>query len=150
MAPALDPKLALKVGMKFIREHKGVTHTLETIASEDGSRFLLRDGKGVEHKSLSTAAKAATGWANANGRFFWRLAGANGATPKVKATRKPKAGVADTATMVAVDEVAVVAGPEPTGNASRPRRMADSKATPAKRGRTTGKGKGKRQQRDTN
>jgi hypothetical protein len=62
----------LKAGDQFIGTVKGESHTLEAIVSEDGSRFLLKLDGDETFRSMSAAARAATGWGNANGNYFWK------------------------------------------------------------------------------
>jgi hypothetical protein len=75
----------LEPGTVLTARYKKEDRTCEVVETADGLRYRLDDG--TEHKSPSSAGKAATGGA-CNGWVFWSVAG----TEKPK--REPKAKVA--------------------------------------------------------
>jgi hypothetical protein len=74
----------LEPGTVLTARYKKEDRTCEVVETADGLRYRLDDG--TEHKSPSSAGKAATGGA-CNGWVFWSVAG----TEKPKREAKPKA-----------------------------------------------------------
>src|SRR5512140_2846954 len=72
----------LEPGTVLVARYKGQDRTCEVVQTEDGLRYRLDDGS--EHKSPSSAGKAAMGGVACNGWRFWSLQGTEPA-------RKPKA-----------------------------------------------------------
>src|SRR3990172_1590561 len=79
----------LEPGTVLVARYKKQDRPCEVVQSEEGLRYRLDDGS--EHKSPSSAGKAAMGGVACNGWRFWSLQGAEkpARTPKVAA--KPKA-----------------------------------------------------------
>ena len=75
----------LEPGTVLVARYKKQDRTCEVVQTEDGLRYRLDDGS--EHKSPSSAGKAAMGGVACNGWRFWSLQG----TEKPK--REPKAKV---------------------------------------------------------
>ena len=85
----------LKTGTVLSARYKGKERTCEVVHTEDGLRYRLDDG--TEHKSTSSAGKAAMGGVSCNGWRFWSIAGTEASTKakKASAAKKPaKATVA--------------------------------------------------------
>ncbi len=78
----------LAAGTKLVARYKGKEYTAEVVATEEGLRYRLKDGK--EFKSLSSAGSAVMGGSACNGWRFWSLAGSEEAKPK-GAAKKAKA-----------------------------------------------------------
>ena len=87
----------LEPGTVLTARYKKQDRTCEVVQTADGLRYRLDDG--TEHKSPSSAGKAAMGGVACNGWRFWSLQG-TGPVPKakaekpVKAAAKPKTKVA--------------------------------------------------------
>ncbi len=73
----------LEPGTVLVARYKGKDRTCEVVKTDDGLRFRLDDG--TEHKSPSSAGRAAMGGVACNGWRFFSVAG----TEKPK--REPKA-----------------------------------------------------------
>src|SRR5207253_2600550 len=78
----------LAVGTVLTARYKKQDRTCEVVETPDGVRYRLDDG--TEHRSPSSAGKAAMGGVACNGWRFWSIAG----TEKPKRESKPKAGKA--------------------------------------------------------
>ncbi len=72
----------LEPGTVLVARYKKQDRTCEVVQTEEGLRYRLDDGS--EHKSPSSAGKAAMGGVACNGWRFWSLQGTEPA-------RKPKA-----------------------------------------------------------
>ena len=72
----------LEPGTVLVARYKKQDRTCEVVQTDDGLRYRLDDG--TEHKSPSSAGKAAMGGVACNGWRFWSLQGTEPA-------RKPKA-----------------------------------------------------------
>jgi hypothetical protein len=87
----------LEPGTRLVALYKKEDRTCEVVETADGLRYRLDDG--TEHKSPSSAGKAATGGA-CNGWVFWSVAGTEkpkrpssaGADGEAKAGKPAKAG----------------------------------------------------------
>jgi hypothetical protein len=78
----------LEPGTVLTARYKKQDRTCEVVQTDDGLRYRLDDG--TEHKSPSSAGKAAMGGVACNGWRFWSLQGTEPArTPKVE--KPPKA-----------------------------------------------------------
>jgi len=75
----------LEPGTVLVARYKKQGRTCEVVQTEEGLRYRLDDGS--EHKSPSSAGKAAMGGVACNGWRFWSLQGAE------KPRREPKAKV---------------------------------------------------------
>ena len=73
----------LAAGTRLVARYKKQDRTCEVVETPDGLRYRLDDG--TEHKSPSSAGKAAMDGVACNGWRFWSIAGTE--TPK----REPKA-----------------------------------------------------------
>src|SRR5512135_621516 len=71
----------LEPGTVLVARYKKLDRTCEVMQTEDGLRYRLDDGS--EHKSPSSAGKAAMGGVACNGWRFWSLQG-------TEPVRKPK------------------------------------------------------------
>jgi len=80
----------LEPGTVLTARYKKQDRTCEVVQTEDGLRYRLDDG--TEHKSPSSAGKAAMGGVACNGWRFWSLAGTERPARKPKAEKpaKPK------------------------------------------------------------
>jgi hypothetical protein len=76
-------------GTVLVARYKGKDRTCEVVQTDDGLRYRLDDG--TEHKSPSSAGKAAMDGVACNGWRFWSLAGTEKPARKAKAAAKPKA-----------------------------------------------------------
>ena len=76
-------------GTVLTARYKGKDRTCEVVQTDDGLRYRLDDG--TEHKSPSSAGKAAMGGVACNGWRFWSLAGTEKPARKANAAAKPKA-----------------------------------------------------------
>lgn len=82
----------LVVGTRLVARYKGVDHSAEVAAGEDGKvRYRLADGR--EFKSLSAAASAVMGGIAANGWRWWSL---DAGDPARTTTATPAAATAGT------------------------------------------------------
>jgi len=81
----------LEPGTVLVARYKKQDRTCEVVQTEEGLRYRLDDG--TEHKSPSSAGKAAMGGVACNGWRFWSLQGSEKPTraAKPKAETKPKA-----------------------------------------------------------
>ncbi len=93
----------IAAGTVLVARYKKADRTCEVVETPDGLRYRLDDG--TEHKSPSSAGKAAMGAVACNGWVFWSVQGtepaprtskaekpAKAKTPaKAKAGKKPKA-----------------------------------------------------------
>jgi hypothetical protein len=79
----------LEPGTRLVARYKKEDRTCEVVETADGLRYRLDDG--TEHKSPSSAGKAATGGA-CNGWVFWSLEGTE--KPKREPKVEPKAKAA--------------------------------------------------------
>src|SRR5512132_4409157 len=81
----------LEAGTVLVARYKKQDLTCEVVKTEDGLRYRLDDGS--EHKSPSSAGKAAMGGVACNGWPFWSLQGAETPQrePKAKAEKPAKA-----------------------------------------------------------
>ncbi len=73
----------LAAGTRLVARYKKTERTCEVVQTDNGLRYKLDDG--TEHKSPSSAGKAAMGGVACNGWRFWSIQGTE--TPK----REPKA-----------------------------------------------------------
>jgi hypothetical protein len=80
----------LAAGTRLMARYKKQDRTCEVVETADGLRYRLDDG--TEHKSPSSAGKAATGGA-CNGWVFWSVEGTEKPkrAPKAKAEKPEKA-----------------------------------------------------------
>jgi hypothetical protein len=87
--PIEDRKMA--AGTVLVARYKKQDRTCEAVETAEGLRYRLDDG--TEHKSPSSAGKAAMAGVACNGWRFWSLAGDLKPVrePKAKAEKKPKA-----------------------------------------------------------
>jgi hypothetical protein len=74
-------------GTVLVARHKGRDRTCEAVKTDEGLRFRLDDG--TEHRSPSSAGKAAMGGIACNGWRFWSLQGTE--LPKRERSAKPAA-----------------------------------------------------------
>src|SRR3990170_4545441 len=74
----------LEPGTVLVARYKKQDRTCEVVQTDDGLRYRLDDG--TEHKSPSSAGKAAMGGVACNGWRFWSLQGTEkpARTPKAK------------------------------------------------------------------
>jgi hypothetical protein len=81
----------LEPGTVLVARYKKQDRTCEVVKTEEGLRYRLDDG--TEHKSPSSAGKAAMGGVACNGWRYWSLQGAEkpARAAKPKAETKPKA-----------------------------------------------------------
>ena len=85
----------LEPGTVLAARYKKQDRTCEVVQTDDGLRYRLDDG--TEHKSPSSAGKAAMAGVACNGWRFWTVQGTETpkrepkAKPEPKAERKPKA-----------------------------------------------------------
>lgn len=83
----------LEPGTVLVARYKKQDRTCEVVQTEDGLRYRLDDG--TEHKSPSSAGKAAMGGVACNGWRFWSLQGSEkpqrATKPKAATKRAPKA-----------------------------------------------------------
>ncbi len=77
----------LKAGTVLAARYKKQDRTCEVVETPDGLRYRLDDG--TEHKSPSSAGKAAMGGVACNGWRFWTIGGAE--KPRREPKREPKA-----------------------------------------------------------
>ena len=76
----------LEPGTVLSARYKKQDRTCEVVQTEDGPRYRLDDGS--EHRSPSSAGKAAMGGVACNGWRFWSV---EGTEPKAKAEKPAKA-----------------------------------------------------------
>ena len=76
----------LEPGTTLVARYKKAERTCEVVQTDDGVRFRLDDG--TEHRSPSSAGKAAMGGVACNGWRFWSL---QGDLKPAKAAKEPKA-----------------------------------------------------------
>jgi hypothetical protein len=81
----------LASGTRLVARYKKADRSCEVIETADGLRYRLDDG--TEHKSPSSAGKAAMGGVACNGWRFWSVAGTETTKPTKKAA-KPKGATA--------------------------------------------------------
>ena len=79
----------LEPGTVLTARYKKEERTCEVVQTDDGLRYRLDDG--TEHKSPSSAGKAAMAGVACNGWRFWTIQGAEKAKPEPKANKEPKA-----------------------------------------------------------
>ena len=72
-------------GTVLVARYKGKDRTCEVVQTDDGLRYRLDDG--TEHKSPSSAGKAAMGGVACNGWRFWSLAGTEKPARKAEGRR---------------------------------------------------------------
>ena len=83
----------LAVGTRLVARYKKADRTCEIVETTDGPRYRLDDG--TEHRSPSSAGKAAMGGVACNGWRFWSVQGTEkvrakaGKTVKEAAATKP-------------------------------------------------------------
>src|SRR5712691_7954342 len=75
----------LAAGTRLVARYKKQDRTCEVVEAPDGLRYRLDDG--TEHKSPSSAGKAAMEGVACNGWRFWNVQG----TEPARRERKPKA-----------------------------------------------------------
>ena len=78
----------LEPGTVLTARYKKEERTCEVVQTEDGLRYKLDDG--TEHKSPSSAGKAAMAGVACNGWRFWTVQGTEGPKREPKATSEPK------------------------------------------------------------
>ena len=80
----------LTAGTRLAGHYKGKRRTCEVVSTDDGLRFRLDDG--TEHRSPSSAGRAAMGGVACNGWRFWSLDSdlAENAPRKAKSARAAK------------------------------------------------------------
>src|SRR3974377_1183679 len=78
----------LEPGTVLVARYKGKDRTCEVVQTDGGLRYRLDDG--TEHRSPSSAGKAAMGGVACNGWRFWSLAGTEKPGRRGKAEPKPK------------------------------------------------------------
>ena len=101
-------------GTVLVARYKGKDRTCEVVQTDDGLRYRLDDGS--EHKSPSSAGKAAMGGVACNGWRFWSLAGTEKPARTAKTAAKPKKA----------------AKPAPKGKAKKPAKAKGAKKATAK------------------
>ena len=79
----------LEPGTVLVARYKKQDRTCEVVQTEEGLRYRLDDGS--EHKSPSSAGKAAMGGVACNGWRFWSVQGAEKPKREPKATKPAKA-----------------------------------------------------------
>jgi len=79
----------LEPGTVLVARYKKQARACEVVRTEDGLRYRLDDG--TEHKSPSSAGKAAMGGVACNGWRFWSLAGTPDGPSGERPARKAKA-----------------------------------------------------------
>ena len=77
----------LTAGTRLVARYKKQDRTCEVVETDDGLRYRLDDG--TEHRSPSSAGKAAMGGIAANGRRFWSVEGTE-SKPKAEKSAKAK------------------------------------------------------------
>src|SRR3990172_9786450 len=78
----------LEPGTVLVARYKKQDRTCEVVQTEEGLRYRLDDGS--EHKSPSSAGKAAMGGVACNGWRFWSLQGTEPARkPRAEKPEKP-------------------------------------------------------------
>jgi hypothetical protein len=86
-------KRELAVGTRLVARYRKQDRTCEVVETPDGLRYRLDDGS--EHKSPSSAGKAAMGGVACNGWRFWSIQGTEpaprAAKPKTEKPAKEKA-----------------------------------------------------------
>ena len=84
----------LAAGTRLVARYKKQDRTCEVVESADGLRYLLDDG--TEHRSPSSAGKAAMDGVACNGWRFWSIEGTEKPKrePKAKADKPVKAPAA--------------------------------------------------------
>lgn len=85
----------LEPGTVLVARYKKKDRTCEVVQTEDGVRFRLDDG--TEHRSPSSAGKAAMGGVACNGWRFWSLPETQRSARKPKAAAAAKKAAAKTA-----------------------------------------------------
>src|SRR5438128_8494584 len=85
----------LRVGTALVARYKKSDRTCEVVETPDGVRYRLDDG--TEHKSPSSAGKAAMDGVACNGWRFWSVQGPEPARREPKAEKPTKTGKAKTA-----------------------------------------------------
>src|SRR5438552_10531184 len=78
----------LKVGTVLVARYKKLDRTCEVVETPDGVRYRLDDG--TEHKSLSSAGKAAMGGVACNGWRRWSVQSTEPARRAPKAEKPAK------------------------------------------------------------
>ena len=84
----------LEPGTRLVARYKKEDRTCDVVETAEGLRYRLDDG--TEHKSPSSAGKAATGGA-CNGWVFWSVAGTEKPKRQPKAEKATKAAKAPAA-----------------------------------------------------
>jgi hypothetical protein len=81
----------LAAGTRLVARYKKQDRTCEVVETADGLRYRLDDG--TEHKSPSSAGKAAMDGVACNGWRFWSVEGTEAPKrePRAKADKPPKA-----------------------------------------------------------
>jgi hypothetical protein len=79
----------LEPGTVLVARYKKQDRTCEVVQTDEGLRYRLDDG--TEHKSPSSAGKAAMGGVACNGWRFWSLQGTEKPKREPKAAAKSKA-----------------------------------------------------------
>ncbi len=79
----------LEAGTRLVARYKKQDRTCEVVETADGLRYRLDDG--TEHKSPSSAGKAAMGGVACNGWRFWSLEGEQKPAREKKAKLAKKA-----------------------------------------------------------
>jgi hypothetical protein len=78
----------LEAGTVLTARYKKQERTCEVVKTDEGIRYRLDDG--TEHKSPSSAGKAAMGGVACNGWRFWSIAGTEAPKREPKAKKEPK------------------------------------------------------------
>jgi hypothetical protein len=79
---------SLEPGTVLTARYKKQDRTCEVVQTDDGLRYKLDDG--TEHRSPSSAGKAAMGGVACNGWRFWSIAGTETPKREPKAKKEPK------------------------------------------------------------
>ena len=79
---------SVEPGTVLVARYKKEARTCEVVQTDDGLRYRLDDG--TEHKSPSSAGKAAMGGVACNGWRFWSIAGTEAPRREPNAKKEPK------------------------------------------------------------
>src|SRR5438105_4687668 len=103
----------LKVGTVLVARYKKHDRTCEVVETPDGVRYRLDDG--TEHKSPSSAGKAAMDGVACNGWRFWSVQGTEPARREAKTEKPAKSAKAKPAKKASTKKKA--SGKKPKGKA---------------------------------
>src|SRR5881392_2513847 len=100
----------LKLGTVLVARYKKQDRTCEVVETPDGVRYRLDDG--TEHKSPSSAGKAAMDGVACNGWRFWSVQGTEPARREAKADKPTKTSKAKPAKKVSAKKKAAAKKPK--------------------------------------